>query len=153
MNLVKRRNKEMRYLILILSMFFVFACATVKKEVVIDVVRLSDSSETIWPHITIEELSKGNWKQINSDPCPSCGFIDFYLSNEDSSMEIQYAIIRYSPSQRAVLGYAYLLEGKIYIFTRDRAEVGGFKLSNQSDASVEIWIGKFKKYFLNENVL
>lgn len=155
MNLVKTEDKEMKYLILVLStlLMFAFACATVKKEVIIDVVRLPDPSETVWPHIALEELTKDNWKEVGSEPCPQGGFIDFYLANEDSSMEIQYAVIRYSPPRRAVLGYAYLLGGKIYIFSRDRAEVGGFRLSNQSDASVEMWIGKFKKYFLNENVL
>lgn len=141
----------MRYLILILSVFFIFACATVKKEIVIDVVKQSDSNEVIFPHITIEELSKGNWKQVNSVPCPSCGFIDFFLSNEDFSMEIQCVVVRYSSPQRAVLGYAYLLEGKIYIFTRDGA--GSFRLANLKDTDIEWWIGQFKKYFLNESDL
>lgn len=144
----------MRKLIILVGicmLAFISTCATVKKEVIIEDTKQLDSGEVILPHIIIEELSKDNWKEVNSDPCPQCGYIDFYLINEDSSMEIQYAVVRYSPSQRMPLGYAYLLEGKIYIFTRDG--VGGYRPAILSDTVIEWWIEQFEKNFFNKDDL
>lgn len=139
----------------ICMLVFMGACAhqsglpeSEKIEVVVDVVKSLDE-DAIKPHITIEDLMSDNWENIASDPSPQQRFIDFYLVNKDFSAEIQYSVVRFVPSYNTVIGYAYMLKNKIYVFQRDG--VGGYKSADLRDIDVEWWIEQFKKYFLSED--
>lgn len=142
----------MKYLILILSIFFIFACATTKNlteseklEIVLDVVRDLDKEKTK-PHITIEELMTDDWENIATEPYLQSGYIDFYLISRNFNANIQYAAVRYVPQYQMVIGYAYMFESEIYVFQTD--EEGGFELAELGNEDIEFWISQFKKYFL-----
>ena len=139
----------MRYLILILSIFLIFACAATK-EVTIKRADQFNADEAIKPHITIEELKGDNWEEVTSKPYPALGLVDFFLANKDFDADIRYVIVRYFLQYRMVVGYAYKFKGEVYIFQSDG--VGGYEPAELEDEATDWWVEQFKGRFFGNDL-
>lgn len=140
----------MKYLILILSTLLMFACATVREKVVVDVVKQSVPDEAIKPHILPKDIMTDDWEVVGQESCPVGRYMDVYLTNKDFNSDVRYATVRISPQYRAVIGYAYMIKGKIYVFQSKGSGVYG--PAELRDTDIKFWIEKFKHYFLSNNL-
>lgn len=135
----------MRYLILILSVLFIFACAAVKDRVVVDI-NTVNMSEMIYQegYLNIAEVIS-TWKpgplMSSIGGMPMYGFI-----NPDEQQDIQYVIV--ITYRNMPVGYTYLLHGEPYAYFMSKK--GNFEPLLNIDK--EQWKLNFEDMFLLESL-